>query len=478
MFVNVKAYLRAFFIPECETPKGLALVQNPFQTFIWRSPGRIPPRLWFLRLGKPILQFIAYLCIVLGAYADFNIFFAVGLGWVIWSRICYLSAYQCIDQLNVTNIKLIGAPLHKGERGTLQVTIKNENSGAVFDVLVFFPTAMSSDAALWANASCIEGRTVSRVNVPCHANAGMGRFVLKQLFISVSDRFGLHTVTVEHVISHEVVVVPEPLALSQFPLPAGFIPNPLGYWETGQSGQSCNFLQLRPWRPGDSIRFVHWARSLRADELLVQTFETAASVQATFLLDHHPAGHCVYGDISSLETLRESLFALAGYCTTHHIDTRIMTDQWDTGMGRGAEHLQLIREIMINTRLDSQLRMGEMLARTAQELPPRSLLVLFFSTGGFKIKEALEVIYGLIQRQIDIVLIGADSMLFSESVSDRALLQGVESEWAVGEFHKILHEREKDPEVRRLKSMLAQHTYLLGPGMTIADVLCPRRTAR
>jgi hypothetical protein len=223
---------------------------------------------------------------------------------------------------------------------------------------------------------------------------------------------------------------------------------------------------------------VHWARSLRADELLVQTFETAASVQATFLLDHHPAGHCVYGDISSLETLRESLFALAGYCTTHHIDTRIMTDQWDTGMGRGAEHLQLIREIMINTRLDSQLRMGEMLARKAQELPPRSLLVLFFSTGGFKIKEALEVIYGLIQRQIDIVLIGADSMLFSESVSDRALLQGVESEWAVGEFHKILHEREKDPEVRRLKSMLAQHTYLLGPGMTIADVLCPRRTAR
>jgi len=463
-------YAYDFFTPKSHSPAGVAFSSNPYEVFANQFNVKLP---WGMKLGRSskVLSFsIAFLCLLIGYFSSFNAFFAAGLGWIVWSRLMYLSVWHCMDGIEVKKVKIQERAQEKTQI-SMTITLRNSNVRPVYDLLVYLPCAATSEGAVWACVPKVEPNSTARVNLTFHSDTGMGRFEFDKILLSVSDVFGLHTLTLSHDIEATLTISPDVIPLLDFPLPEGFISSPLGYWETGQAGQSCNFLQLRPWRPGDSIRHVHWARSLRADELLVQSFESTAHVQATFVLDHHPAGHCHFGKLSSLETLRDSLFSLACYCNSHHLETRVLTDQWDTGMGRGAQQVGLIAHMLVHTNLDGSKHINQLLIDASEEIAPRSLLVLFFTTGGFHIEAALETIYELLQRQVHIVLIGVDSMAFGLAVAKDAKLYDNDALMAIREFERLFKERDHDDEVQRVKSHLSANTYLLRPGTTLADIV-------
>lgn len=111
-----------------------------------------------------------------------------------------------------------------------------------------------------------------------------GRCLVGPVTIRVEDPFGLLRIDRPVVPAEEVVVVPAttPLAALDTGALAGAVSADEG--RVGQGG-SADDSELRPYRPGDPIRRVHWAQSARRGELHVRQTTQAQPPEAVIALD-------------------------------------------------------------------------------------------------------------------------------------------------------------------------------------------------
>ncbi|WP_144762975.1 DUF58 domain-containing protein [Curtobacterium sp. 9128] len=111
-----------------------------------------------------------------------------------------------------------------------------------------------------------------------------GRTVVGPVTIRVEDPFGLLRIDRPVVAPEEVVVVPASTALSA--IDTGALAGAVSADEgrVGQGG-SADDSELRPYRPGDPIRRVHWAQSARRGELHVRQTTQAQPPEAVIALD-------------------------------------------------------------------------------------------------------------------------------------------------------------------------------------------------
>jgi uncharacterized protein (DUF58 family) len=111
-----------------------------------------------------------------------------------------------------------------------------------------------------------------------------GRTLVGPVTIRVEDPFGLLRIDRPVVPAEEVVVVPASTALSA--MDTGALAGAVSADEgrVGQGG-SADDSELRPYRPGDPIRRVHWAQSARRGELHVRQTAQAQPPEAVIALD-------------------------------------------------------------------------------------------------------------------------------------------------------------------------------------------------
>ena len=111
-----------------------------------------------------------------------------------------------------------------------------------------------------------------------------GRSQVGPVTIRVEDPFGLLRIDRPVVSAEEIVVVPAstPLAAIDTGALAGAVSADEG--RVGQGG-SADDSELRPYRPGDPIRRVHWAQSARRGELHVRQTTQAQPPEAVIALD-------------------------------------------------------------------------------------------------------------------------------------------------------------------------------------------------
>lgn len=111
-----------------------------------------------------------------------------------------------------------------------------------------------------------------------------GRASVGPVTIRVEDPFGLLRIDRPVVPAEEVVVMPAstPLAAIDTGALAGAVSADEG--RVGQGG-SADDSELRPYRPGDPIRRVHWAQSARRGELHVRQTTQAQPPEAVIALD-------------------------------------------------------------------------------------------------------------------------------------------------------------------------------------------------
>lgn len=114
--------------------------------------------------------------------------------------------------------------------------------------------------------------------------AHRGRATVGPLTIRVEDPFGLLRIDRAVVPAEEVVVVPRTVPLAA--LDAGALAGAVSADEgrVGQGG-SADDSELRPYRPGDPIRRVHWGQSARRGELHVRQTTQAQPPEAVIAID-------------------------------------------------------------------------------------------------------------------------------------------------------------------------------------------------
>ncbi|MBT2503657.1 DUF58 domain-containing protein [Curtobacterium sp. ISL-83] len=131
-----------------------------------------------------------------------------------------------------------------------------------------------------------------------------GRSLVGPVTIRVEDPFGLLRIDRPVVAAEEVVVVPAstPLSAIDTGALAGAVSADEG--RVGQGG-SADDSELRPYRPGDPIRRVHWAQSARRGELHVRQTTQAQPPEAVIALDVRRESYQTLGrdDLAELSDL-------------------------------------------------------------------------------------------------------------------------------------------------------------------------------
>lgn len=113
-----------------------------------------------------------------------------------------------------------------------------------------------------------------------------GYFQLGSLEIKISDAFGLFTLRRSYSSQASLVVYPKPIEISSFALSSveqmGDLPiEDLTFQDTSR------ISSLREFRPGDSIKSVHWKLSAKLDEIIVKEYEKRGDAEVALFIDNY-----------------------------------------------------------------------------------------------------------------------------------------------------------------------------------------------
>jgi len=135
-----------------------------------------------------------------------------------------------------------------------------------------------------------------------------GRFELGPLRATVSDPFGLASIT-RRVLGTEEVIVHPRVHNHLLPLPetGGDRLDRDQRRAHGELDAVGEFLTLREYAPGDDLRRVHWRSTARRDRLMVRQHEARYRSPVLVLLDVRPAAH----DAASFERAVEACASIA-----------------------------------------------------------------------------------------------------------------------------------------------------------------------
>ncbi len=126
--------------------------------------------------------------------------------------------------------------------------------------------------------------------------------------------FGLKKAGREVEVASKLLVRPRTFEIEELLDAAETRPND-DHWSDHRVGECGDMLGTRPFRPGDSLRRVHWAQTARYDRLIVCERQASASSSLEVDLDADPAAHCGHGRDSSWEW---SIRIAASLCRAYH----------------------------------------------------------------------------------------------------------------------------------------------------------------
>lgn len=91
-----------------------------------------------------------------------------------------------------------------------------------------------------------------------------------------------------------------------------------------RAGSSSEVIGTREYRPGDSLRKIHWRSSARIGSLVVKEFADSDHLTLTVLLDLSTTGSLGQGKFSTFETAVRVATSLGYYATNHNIPFRLL----------------------------------------------------------------------------------------------------------------------------------------------------------
>jgi len=143
-----------------------------------------------------------------------------------------------------------------------------------------------------------------------------------------------------------------------------------------------SLAEVRPYRPGDHAKLVHWRTTARRGLLHVKEYELNASCDLSILLDLHPQPYdCAGKHCAAMEDAAvEAALALCHYALRRDYSATLITYQDDHRMqlplGRGLRRFGHVLETMARLTPTAGLSAAELAASETRLLPPRSTVVL------------------------------------------------------------------------------------------------------
>jgi len=149
--------------------------------------------------------------------------------------------------------------------------------------------------------------------------------------------FGLFVKVSRPILTDAVLVYPALRALAPGEIPAALSP---GWRERDRRGHGASLRNLRPYRPGDDPRLLHWKTSAKAGDLMVKELGDEDRPRIRLLVGDPEPG-------TSADTIEANLSyvaSLAAYATRLGSQIELTTADGSIGFGQGEAHLDRMLE--------------------------------------------------------------------------------------------------------------------------------------
>jgi uncharacterized protein (DUF58 family) len=231
---------------------------------------------WFV-LGGAAALFVG-VSVAPHALVVFAAILVVTLSGAAWPRIGMhgLSASLSFDRQRAIE----GSPV------TVRIAVSNRWPWPAWGLMVergFFLSVNSEDARPVASLARIAGwsRTVFEWEF---SPARRGRYPIQTPLLTTGFPFGLGHAHREITLEGELLVWPRTAPLASIPPIAGQALS-IAATHSRHIGDEGDMVGVRPFRPGDSLRHIHWAQTAKHDRLVVCERQAAARRRVRLILD-------------------------------------------------------------------------------------------------------------------------------------------------------------------------------------------------
>ena len=164
-----------------------------------------------------------------------------------------------------------------------------------------------------------------------------GRQDLPGLRMTTRFPFGLFAKVSRPILADPVLVYPALRALAPGEVPAALGP---GWRERDRRGQGASLRNLRPYRPGDDPRLLHWKTSAKAGDLMVKELGDEERPRVRLVVEDPAPG--TPPDL--IEANLSYAASLAAHALRLGSQVQLATAEGSTGFGQGEPHLDRILE--------------------------------------------------------------------------------------------------------------------------------------
>ncbi len=239
-----------------------------------------------------------------------------------------------------------------------------------------------------------ERRYIMRSILPVHR----GEYDLDEILLRGGDPAGLFYREKRFSFPQHVAIFPSISHLNNVPLQ---LRNRVIASSTGQpigvSGLGQEFFGVRPYRPTDGIRFIHWKASARQHELMVREFEENTVNQVSLFLDTSADSIGGHGDETNFERLVETAASLISYLSGVYCRMLFVTNLPQGVLVRYGSGPDLSNEIMrdlANLR-PVQRHLIDAFDQTLEKVSPNSVVYLLSLSDSSDLSGVIDALFRL-----------------------------------------------------------------------------------
>jgi uncharacterized protein (DUF58 family) len=253
-----------------------------------------------------------------------------------------------------------------------------------------------------------------------------GRFQLGPVTATSGDPFGLFRRRIPLTSSHELLVLPQVLPITNFALFTGGLPG------RGRSSRralqtTTNATTIRNYMAGDALNRIHWRSSAHYGTLMVKEFDLDPAVDAWILLDLNEDVQAGEGEHSTEEYGVTIAATVATYMLRHDLSVGMIVNAQQReilSLDRGDRQIERVLELLAVVTAGPGPELKEALALDALHFGRNSVAVIITPSNS---RDWHEGVRHLQRRGVKVAVVGLDAASFDNSPADEdvlALLEG------------------------------------------------------
>lgn len=253
-----------------------------------------------------------------------------------------------------------------------------------------------------------------------------GRFQLGPVTATSGDPFGLFRRRIFLSSSHELLVLPRILPITNFALFTGGLPG------RGRSSRralqtTTNATTIRDYMAGDALSRIHWRSSAHYNKLMVKEFDLDPAVDAWVFLDLHDTVQAGEDEQSTEEYGVTLAATIATYLLRHDLSVAMIVNgqrREFVSLDRGDRQVERVLELLAVVTAGPGPELKEALALDAFHFGRNTVAIIITPSNSRDWHEGLR---HLQRRGVQVAVIGLNAASFDNSPQDEdslALLEG------------------------------------------------------